>query len=291
MNRLADAQDLVEPKKMKVVLFCGGYGMRIRGYSESIPKPMVPIGYRPIIWHVMKYYAHFGHRDFILCLGWQANIIKDYFLNYDECISNDFVLSHGGKQVELLGSDIDDWNITFVDTGHNTSIGGRLKAVEKHVGNDDTFLANYTDGLSDLHLPDLISFHEDHDALASFVSVRPSRSFHVTSCDEFGRVSALTDVRETNTWMNGGFFVLSSDVFRYMREGEELVGPTFERISDDGRLFTMKYDGYWSCMDTYKEKESMDEMVSRGNMPWMIWRDEVAQYRPHISRELSVKAK
>ncbi len=259
---------------MKVVLFCGGLGMRIRGYSESMPKPMVPIGYRPILWHVMKYYAHFGHRDFVLCLGWQANVIKDYFLNYDECISNDFVLSQGGKQVELLRSDIDDWNITFVDTGHSTSIGGRLKAVERHVGSDETFLANYTDGLSDLALPKLIDFHEEQQAVATFVSVRPSRTFHVTDCDEFGRVCSLTDVRETDTWMNGGFFVLSSEIFRYLKGDAELVGPVFENVANDGRLYTMKHDGYWSCMDTYKEKQSMDEMYQRGEMPWMIWRDE-----------------
>ena len=172
---------------MKVVLFCGGFGMRIRGFSESIPKPMVPIGYRPILWHVMKYYAHFGHKDFVLCLGWQANVIKEYFLNYDECISNDFVLSKGGREIDLLARDIDDWNITFVDTGHNASIGERLKAVEDHIGSDDVFLANYTDGLSDLDLDHAIEVHSDSNAIATFLSVRPSRSFHVASSNVFGQ--------------------------------------------------------------------------------------------------------
>src|SRR5713101_1065274 len=138
---------------MKVVLFCGGLGMRLREYSENIPKPMVTIGYRPILWHVMKYYAHFGHKDFILCLGYRADSIKNYFLNYDECLSNDFVLSRGGKNVELIHTDAHDWKITFADTGINSNIGQRLKAAEKYLKGEEVFLANYTDGLSDLHLP------------------------------------------------------------------------------------------------------------------------------------------
>src|SRR5277367_2285264 len=141
---------------MKVVLFCGGLGMRMREYSEAVPKPMVPIGYRPILWHVMKYYAYYGHQDFVLCLGYKADVIKNYFRNYDECVSNDFVLSGGGKKVELLNSDIDDWRITFVDTGLKSNIGERLKAVEKHLQDEEIFLANYTDGLSDVDLDVLV---------------------------------------------------------------------------------------------------------------------------------------
>ncbi len=138
---------------MKVVLFCGGLGMRLRDYSESIPKPMVPVGYRPILWHVMRYYAHFGHKDFILCLGYRADVIKRYFLEYDETISNDFVISEGGKKVDLLASDIQDWKITFVDTGLNSNIGMRLKAVQPFLDGEEMFLANYSDGVSDLPLP------------------------------------------------------------------------------------------------------------------------------------------
>ena len=142
--------------RMKVVLFCGGLGMRLREYSEIIPKPMVNIGYRPILWHVMKYYAHFGHKEFILCLGYKADIIKNYFLNYNEYLSNDFVLTKGGKDLQLIHSDIDDWKITFVDTGLTSNIGQRLKAVQQYVAGDEMFLANYTDGLSDCPLPVLI---------------------------------------------------------------------------------------------------------------------------------------
>src|SRR4030043_626884 len=137
---------------MKVVLFCGGLGMRLREYSEQIPKPMVPVGYRPILWNIMKYYAYFGHKDFILCLGHKADMIKNYFIDYDETISNDFVYTKGGKNIKLLNSDIDEWKITFVDTGVNSNIGMRLMKIKDHLKNEKMFLANYSDGLTDMHL-------------------------------------------------------------------------------------------------------------------------------------------
>ena len=179
---------------MKVVLFCGGFGMRLREYSESIPKPMVTIGYRPILWHVMKYYAHFGHKDFILCLGWKANAIKQFFLGYDECISNDFVMSSGGEKVKLLNRDIADWNITFVDTGTTANIGQRLKAVEPYLKNESTFLANYTDGLCDVDLNELIAFHHQQNAVGTFLSVPPSQTFHTVESDDDGRVCRIEEI-------------------------------------------------------------------------------------------------
>src|SRR5438093_10386233 len=163
---------------MKVVLFCGGLGMRLREYSEQIPKPMVPIGYRPIILHVMKYYAHYGHKDFILCLGHKSDTFKSYFLNYNECLSNDFILSQGGKEMRLLNSDIHDWRITFVDTGTSSNIGQRLKAVEKYPQGEEVFLANYTDGLSDVPLPNYIDYFLERGKAASFLDVRPSKRFN-----------------------------------------------------------------------------------------------------------------
>src|SRR5512138_864886 len=165
---------------MKVVLFCGGLGMRLREYSESVPKPMVPVGYRPILWHVMRYYAHYGHKDFILCLGYKADAIKQYFIKYDETLSNDFVMTEGGRKVDLLRSDIQDWKITFVDTGLASNIGQRLKAVEPYVAMDEMFLANYSDGLSDLPLPDVIDYLERRpEMVACFAGVVPTSSFHL----------------------------------------------------------------------------------------------------------------
>ncbi|QDV44007.1 Glucose-1-phosphate cytidylyltransferase [Stieleria neptunia] len=256
---------------MKVVLFCGGFGMRLREYSESIPKPMVTIGYRPILWHVMKYYAHYGHKDFILCLGWKANVIKDYFLNYDECVSNDFVLSGGGKNISLLNSDIHDWNITFVDTGVSACIGERLKAVQPHLEGEKTFLANYTDGLASVDLPRLINFHDQSDSVATFVSVRPSQTFHKVSIDEAGGVQCIQEISKTDTWMNGGFFVFSNQFFDYLDEGEELVDQPFQRLIAEGKLRSMRHEGFWGCMDTYKEKQMLEDMYDRGDIPWAVW--------------------
>ncbi|MGO9533762.1 MAG: sugar phosphate nucleotidyltransferase, partial [Syntrophobacteraceae bacterium] len=183
---------------MKVVLFCGGLGTRLRDLATELPKPMVKIGYRPILWHLMKYYAHYGHKDFILCLGYKADVIKNYFLNYDECISNDFTMSKGGKELCLHHSDIADWNITFVDTGLRSNIGQRLKAVEKYLKGDDTFLANYADGLTDLPLADMIDYSKKSGKIACFLCVKPSQSFSVVSlCDE-NLVEKIEYVRDTN---------------------------------------------------------------------------------------------
>ena len=174
---------------MKVVLFCGGAGMRLRGYADDIPKPMVPIGTRPILWHLMRYYAHFGHKEFIICLGHKGNCIKDYFLHYDESVSNDFVLSQGGKQIQLLNRDIDDWTITFVETGANSTIGERLKAVEPYLEGEEIFLANYGDGLSDLPLPQMIETFRQSDAVASMVLVQPTASFDIVTTGAGDRVT------------------------------------------------------------------------------------------------------
>lgn len=256
---------------MKVVLFCGGMGMRLREVSESIPKPMVPIGYRPILWHLMKYYAHFGHKDFILCLGYKADVIKHYFLSYDECLSNDFTLSKGGKDVHLLSSDIDDWNITFVDTGLNANIGQRLKAVERHLAGEEVFLANYSDGLTDLYLPDMLDHFYAEDRIASFMTVRPSQSFHLVEADDHGVVNAVRGVRELEMWINGGFFIFKRTIFDYIGPGEELIIQPFARLMEQHQLVTYRYSGFWGCMDTYKEKQQLEDMHSAGNMPWAVW--------------------
>jgi glucose-1-phosphate cytidylyltransferase len=259
---------------MKVVLFCGGQGTRLREYSESIPKPMVNIGYRPIIWHVMKYYAHFGHTDFILCLGYRGDVIKQYFLDYEECLSNDFRLSKGGREVQLYGRDIDKWNITFVDTGHYSSIGQRLKAVERHLQSEEVFLANYSDGLSDLPLPAYLANFDLHDAVGSFVCVRPSQSFHMVSLAESNLVTDIRHVDQADLWINGGFFAFKRAIFDYIRKGEDLVAEPFQRLFAKGRLVAYKHTGFWACMDTFKDKQRLDEMSARGDCPWEVWRSD-----------------
>lgn len=256
---------------MKVVLFCGGLGTRLRDYSDSIPKPLVPLGYRPIIWHVMKYYSHYGHTDFILCLGHKGDEIKKYFLSYNECISNDFVLSQGAKHIELLHKDIENWRITFVDTGLSSTIGQRLRAVQPFLKDEPIFLANYSDGLTDFPLPDVIKEFEARNALGMFLSVRPHYSGHFVRCAPDGRVLSIEDVVKANACINGGYFVFSKEIFRYIQSGEELVERPFERLIEKGRLFTRHYEGFWRGMDTFKDLQALENLLSSGSAPWQVW--------------------
>ncbi len=263
---------------MKVVLFCGGLGMRLRDYADNVPKPMVPIGYRPIIWHLMKYYAHFGHKDFVLCLGYGGDIIKHYFLNYEECVSNDFVLSDGGKKRELLNSDISDWRITFVETGLNTNIGQRLRAVEPHLEGEEVFLANYSDGLTDLPLPEQIAHFRGHGAVASFLCVKPNLSYHFVTT-QAGIVTSFRDIAQSGLRVNGGFFVFAQDIFRYIEDGDELVLEPFQRLVKNHQLIAYDYDGFWLPMDTAKDKKRIEDLYALGKPPWELWHADAAQPR------------
>jgi len=258
---------------MKVVLFCGGLGTRLREHSETIPKPLVPIGKRPIIWHLMKYYAHYGHKDFILCLGYKGEMIKDYFLNYDPYVSQDVVMTRGGRNIEPQVSDIDDWRIRFVETGLHSNIGERLRAVQPFVADDEVFLANYSDQLSDIPLPDYLDAFEASGALAGFVSVRPSQSFHSVTVGPDRLVKSIDPVSESDLWINGGYLALSKRVFDYMEPGDELVEAPFRRLIGEQKLFAYRYDGFWSAMDTFKDKIEYDRMEGRGITPWKVWSD------------------
>jgi glucose-1-phosphate cytidylyltransferase len=258
---------------MKVVLFCGGQGLRIRD-AEDIPKPMVHIGYRPILWHVMKYYAHYGHKDFILCLGHRAEAVKEYFLTYNECASNDFVLSGGGKQVDLLNRDIHDWRITFVDTGIRSNIGQRLKAVEKYLEGEDEFLANYSDGLTDLPLPEQLDHFHEEGKIASFLCVRPNLSYHLVSLQE-GNGSLVSNIRpidDGNLRINGGYFIFKKQIFDYMKDKEELVIEPFHRLVAEKQLIGYPYDGFWASMDTFKDKQHLESLCTKGTAPWEVWK-------------------
>lgn len=257
---------------MKVVLFCGGLGLRIRD-AEDIPKPMVQIGYRPILWHVMKYYAHFGHKDFILCLGHRADVIKNYFLNYNECVSNDFVLSQGGKKVHLLNSDIDDWKITFADTGTGSNIGERLKSVEKYLDGEEEFLANYSDGVTDLALPAQIEHFRRHGKIASFLCVHPKLSYHMISLENnSGLITGIHAMNNGHLRINGGFFIFKHKIFDYIRGKEELVNEPFQRLLSEGQLIGYSYDGFWASMDTFKDKQHLESLYSGGSAPWEVWK-------------------
>jgi glucose-1-phosphate cytidylyltransferase len=255
---------------MKVVLFCGGAGMRLRGYADDVPKPMVQIGNRPILWHLMKYYAHHGAKDFVLCLGYKGSVIKDYFLHYDESVSNDFVWSKGGRNIQYANRDIDDWTITFVETGATSNIGERLKAVEPYLEGERVFLANYGDGLSDLPLPSMMEAFEKSQATASLLLVQPTASFDLVHADADGRVNDICPLTRSDIWINGGFFIMRSEIFDHIRPGEELVREPFERLIQKKSLLAYKYPGFWQCMDTFKDKQRLEEL-NEGAAPWKVW--------------------
>ncbi|GIW76090.1 MAG: glucose-1-phosphate cytidylyltransferase [Phycisphaerae bacterium] len=257
---------------MKVVIFCGGQGLRLRDYSENTPKPMVPVGYRPIIWHLMKYYAHYGHKEFILCLGYRADVIKDYFLRYNECTTNDFVLTKGGRDLQLLSSDISDWKITFVDTGMDANVGQRLCAVRKHLDNDPVFLANYADCLTDAPLPEMIEQFEKTDAVASFLSVIPPYTFHSVRQNEAGEVVDLVDVVHMDLWINGGYQIYRREIFDYFQPGDDMIPTVYRRLAAAKKLITYRHHGFWACMDTFKEKMVLDDLEAKGQAPWKVWR-------------------
>jgi len=262
---------------MKVVLFCGGLGTRLREHSDTVPKSLVNIGSRPILWHLMRYYAHFGHREFILCLGYRGDMVREYFLNYNEALSNDFTLSNGGRTIELHSRDLDDWRITFVDTGLHSNIGQRLVRVRKHLGSDPMFLANYSDGLSDLPLDRQVAEFRNADTLASFAAVSNSQSFHAVRVGPNGLVTQIGAISDQEILVNGGFFAFRQEVFDYIQEGEELVEQPFQRLIAGRKLTAFRWDGFWRCMDTFKDKITYDRMEARGDCPWMVWRRQPEQ--------------
>src|SRR5437773_4248468 len=269
---------------MKVVLFCGGLGTRLGELTENVPKPLVKIVYRPILWHVMKYYAHFGHKDFILCLGYRADSIKEDFLKDDESVSNDFVMSEGGRKIDLLASDIQDWKITFVDTGVHSNVGMRLRAVQPFLKGEEMFLANYSDGLSDLPLPAMIDYFRATDAVACFAGVCPTQSFHLVSVENGGRVTDIRHVKDVGMRINGGFFVFRQEIFDWIHEGEELVEAPFQRLAAAGKLLAYPHDGFWACMDTFKDKQLLEDLYSRGQVPWEVWKPQTAPLNVDAAR-------
>lgn len=255
---------------MKVVLFCGGFGLRMRDGQGSAPKPMSMIGDRPLLWHVMRYYAHFGHTDFILCLGYGAAAVKDYFLKYDETLSNDFTLASGGRELQLHSTDITDWKITFIDTGLRASIGERLSRVRAHVEGEEIFLANYADTLTNAPLPELIDVFKQSDATVSMLAVPPASTHHVVDIGGDGVVTGVRELRD-GQWENGGYFVMRQSIFDELRDGEDMVPHAFHRLAARRSLLAQRYNGFWRAADTFKDRAELEEMFDRGECPWMLW--------------------
>jgi len=255
---------------VKVVLFCGGMGTRIREFSEAVPKPMIPIGAQPILWHIMDYYSRHGHDDFILCLGYKANTIKDFFLNHKPYAFSDIVVSEMGGKVETLGETRADWRVTLIDTGAWRNIGERLWAVRDLVKDEEYFLANYSDGLTDVPLDEMIEKFKASGKVACFLAVHPMVTFHLAQIDDAGRVREIVSSDNANMWINGGYFIFRQDIFEYMKEGEELVLEPFRRLIDADQLMAYKYEGFWRAMDTLRDRQVLEEMVEQGHMPWRV---------------------
>ena len=253
---------------MKTVLFCGGLGTRIRDYSESIPKPMIPIGGKPIVWHLMNYYSQFGLTDFVLCLGYKASVIKEYILNLRPETYADCKVSCFGDNVELLGDAQQEWQVSMIDTGLSRNIGERLLAIREHVQDEEMFLANYADALCDLDLNEMIEEFRASGKTACVLATRPSFSMHFVDIDPIGRVRKIRNCQTANLWINGGFFIFRNRIFDFIREGEELVEEPFQRLIDANELFAFRYEGFWRPMDTLKDKQVFEDMVERGQMPW-----------------------
>jgi glucose-1-phosphate cytidylyltransferase len=266
-------------KQPKVVILCGGMGTRLREETEFKPKPMVEIGGRPILWHIMKSYAYYGYRDFVLCLGYKGYLIKDYFLNY-EAMNNDLTIRLGNSNhVEIHGSHGEDgWTITLADTGQTAMTGARIKRIEKYIDGDE-FFATYGDGVADIRLDDLLRFHRSHGKTATITGVCPP--------SRFGELIAVNnrvvEFREKpvlpKAHVNGGFFVFSRKVFDYLSPEDHCVleGEPLERLSKDEELSMYAHDGYWQCMDTYRDQQTLNEAWQLKNAPWRVWNHETVR--------------
>jgi glucose-1-phosphate cytidylyltransferase len=257
---------------MKVVLFCGGGGLRMPQGNDEVPKPMVQLGNRPILWHLMKYYAYWGHKDFILCLGHKGTLIKEFFVKYEEWIANDFVMTGGKCTLEVLRRDMEDWRITLVDTGQDAGVGERLLAVRQYLEGEPVFLANYSDGLTDCPLPAVIDRLVQTNAMGAFLVVRPSLSLHFVHNAPNGVVTGIMNAEQSDSWVNGGFFVFRQDIFDYLRPGEDLVHESFQRLIAVQRLAALPYSGFWRCCDTFKDLQIFEGLLRAGPAPWELWR-------------------
>jgi glucose-1-phosphate cytidylyltransferase len=261
---------------MKVILFAGGSGLRMREASDRVPKPLIPVGQEPILLHIMRYYAHFGHTEFIVCLGYQGDVIRSFFEHGRSDVIDELVLARDGWAPDELLRQARDWDVNFVDTGLHTNIGGRLRAVRDLVGNDELFLASYSDTVTDAPLPAMIAGVREQDAVASFLAVKPTYTFHVVSFNNGNRVRAIEAVSDSDIRINGGFFVLSSEIFDYMEAGDELVEAPFRRLIDDNRLLGYRYDGFWAPMDTMKDRQNLNALFESGDRPWAVWEKNFA---------------
>lgn len=258
---------------MKVVVLCGGLGTRLREETEFRPKPLVEIGGRPILWHLMKLYAHYGFREFILCLGYRGNMIKDYFLNY-EAMSNDFTICLGQKSaIQYHGQHPEqNFQVTLAETGLESMTGGRLQRVW-HYLDGDRFMLTYGDGLADLDISRVLDFHLSHGRLATVTTVRPVGRFGTVDVNGGGRVLRFAEKARSDGWVSAGFFVFERGVFDYLEGGDSCIleREPLERLSTDGQLMGYRHDGFFVGMDTYRDYEYVNQLWAENRAPWKVW--------------------
>jgi glucose-1-phosphate cytidylyltransferase len=257
---------------VKVLILCGGLGTRLREETEYRPKPMVDVGGRPIVWHVMKCFAHYGLKDFVLCLGYKGQMIKEYFLNY-EANNSDFTVQLGQKHaIRYHGAHHEqDYSVTLADTGQETMTGGRIKLAARYV-DDDTFMVTYGDGLSNVNLADLVAFHQKHGRLATVTAVRPSSRFGMLDVDGTGAVKSFAEKPTLDGWASAGFFVFNRRVLDYLGGADCIMErEPLERLAREGQLAAFRHEGFFFAMDTYREYKALNEMWDGGKAPWRVW--------------------
>ena len=257
-------------ENIPVVILCGGMGTRLREETEFKPKPMVEVGGRPIVWHIMKIYAHYGFRRFILCLGYKGSVIKDYFVNY-EAMSNDFTIRLGRQNEMLFQSDHTEQNfeVTLADTGLRTMTGGRIKRVEPYI-DTETFMVTYGDGLADVRVDELVAFHHSHGKLATLTATQPPSRYGILELSENNQISRFREKEQTD-WINGGFFVFNRRVFDYLDSDCVLEKEPLEHLVADGQLMAFRHQGFWIGMDTHREYELLNQMWDAKDAPWKVW--------------------
>jgi len=263
---------------MTVVLFCGGLGLRLREHRRPVPKPMVKIGGEPILRHLMRYYASYGHGHFVLCLGYRAEVVLRHFIGSPDCVDVETV-PDAAVRVHLRSDELGRCTVDLVPTGHETSIGERLRAVRRYI-TQDIFLANYADGLSDLDLPHFLVRFAESGAAAGLISVRSPSTFHLVSVGRGGLVEEVQSAAAADLRVNGGFFAMRREIFDELVPGEDLVGGLFPRLIAGRRLFGYSHEGFWACMDTPKDRLLLEDMDARGHAPWKVWRRSGGGARP-----------
>ena len=258
---------------MKVVILAGGFGTRISEESHLKPKPMIEIGEKPILWHIMKIYSHYGFNEFIICLGYKSHMIKEFFADY-YLHTSDVTFDLSKNEMEVHNNYSEPWKVTLVDTGLNTLTGGRIKRIGKYLPKDEPFMLTYGDGVSDIDLNELLKYHKSHSKLATMTAINVNSRFGVLNIEDNSHIASFTEKsKEDGGWINGGFMVLEPEVLDYI-EGDETIfeRDPLENLAKEGQLMAYKHHGYWQCMDTKRDHDLLEDLWNNDKAPWHIWK-------------------